>query len=170
MIRLLLVITSAIFIAACGGSDSGKPDPRISEVKEELKIAKQLWQDNGLIDYMFNFSARIDRACPSDGPIADKTPTRMVTVEDNEVTSVTSALTGEPMIIPTFEYFGTIDELFNYLEEELAKEPQVIAQSFSAQNELPMFDESLGYPIQFYLEFNNSNGCSSTQITLSEFR
>jgi|AntDeeMinimDraft_8_1070380.scaffolds.fasta_scaffold02147_2 hypothetical protein len=170
MIRLFLVIISTIFISACGGSDSSKPDPRISEVKEELKTAKKIWQDNGLIDYIFNFNARLDRACPSDGPVADELPPQTVTVEDNEVVSVTNSSTGEPLNIPTSEYFGTIDEIFGYLEQELTKEPQVVAQSFSAQDELPKFDDAMGYPKQFYLEFNNSNGCSSTQITISRFR
>ena len=170
MIRLFLVIISTIFISACGGSDSSKADPRISEVKEELKTAKQIWQDNGLIDYIFNFNARLDRACPSDGPVADELPPQTVTVEDNEVVSVTNSSTGEPLDIPTSEYFGTIDDIFGYLEGELAKEPQVVAQSFSSQDELPKFDDAMGYPKQLYLEFNNSNGCRSTQITVSRFR
>jgi uncharacterized protein DUF6174 len=119
---------------------------------------------------MFNFDEEINRACPSDGPIADEVPARTITVEDNEVVSVTNASTGDPMGIPSNEYFGTIDDIFSYLEGELAKEPQVIAQSFSAQNELPKFDESLGYPQRFYLEFNDNNGCRSTEVIISRFR
>lgn len=175
MTKLLPIIILTILLASCGGSDSSEsklavPDPRIGEVKDDLNAAKQVWKNQDLIDYTFDFSPIIDRACLPDGVTPDPVPPKTVTVEDNEVTFVMNTSTGETVPIPTEKYFGTIDEIFEYLEQQLAEKPQVIALSFNKQNALPKFDDSLGYPRHFYLEFDNSRECSSTEIILSNFR
>ncbi|RUO69480.1 DUF6174 domain-containing protein [Idiomarina ramblicola] len=175
MIRILTIITTSLFLASCGGSDSAEPDgvgsdPRINEVQDDLNAARQIWQDQGLIDYSFYYSPRIDRACLPDGVVPDPAPPWLVTVEDNEVISVRNTSTDEPKQLPYEEYFGTINDIFEYLEQQLAEAPQVVALSFTAQNELPTFDDSFGYPKQIYFEFNDDNECSSREIIIGNFR
>jgi len=170
MIKLIpVIIFSTVLLASCGGSDSeaSNPDPKIGQVKEDLTTAKQIWQDNNLIDYSFVYYSIPDQGCLPDGVVIDPLPHRTVTVENNEVVYVENTQTGAPMATSNAE---TIEEIFDYLEQKLSEEPAVISQSSSNQDALPVFDESFGYPKSFYVRVDHDEGCDSLFLSLDDLR
>ncbi|MAL83873.1 MULTISPECIES: DUF6174 domain-containing protein [Idiomarina] len=176
MIKFLIVVFSTVLLASCGesksesDSETSGPDPKIGQVQEDLTAAKKVWQDNGLIDYTFNFYSLPGQECMPEGVVVDPLPHRIVTVEDNEVVYVENGDSGEPMEISTAGIIGTIDDVFDYLEQKLSEKPAVISEDSNKQNELPVFNESFGYPESFYLRIDHDDGCDATYISLSQLR
>ncbi len=160
------------FLASCGGSDSetSRPDPKVAEVQEDLTVAKQVWQNNGLIDYTFNYYSIPSQGCLPEGVVIDPLPHRSVRVEDNEVVYVENGDNGEPMDISGAGVIGTIDDIFDYLEQKLSEKPAVISEHYNKQDELPVFNESFGYPESFYVRIDHSDSCDSLFVSLSNLR
>ncbi|MGM0429261.1 MAG: DUF6174 domain-containing protein [Pseudomonadota bacterium] len=167
-----LTFLFAITLASCGGSetDSQEPvaDPRVADVLEDVNSAQQLWDSHELIDYSFAYHQRVNQAC-GDGVADEAAPSYRVTVDDDVITSVTNYDSGQEIDPPTGDHFGTFDEMFAYLKAELESGPQVVAKSWGEQSELPTFDDSFGFPINYYLEFNDSDECYSIKVSIDEF-
>lgn len=172
MLKLVSVVLSTVILASCGGSDSetSTTDPKIGQVQDDLNVAKQIWQDNGLVDYTFDYYSIPNQGCMPDGVVSDPLPHRSVTVEDNEIVYVENKDTGEPTEIASAGVIGTIDGIFDYLEQKLSEEPAVISESYSDQKKLPIFDESFGFPKSFYIRIDHNEGCDSVDIYLNNFR
>ncbi|WP_206750245.1 DUF6174 domain-containing protein [Idiomarina seosinensis] len=174
--KRILSILFTITLTSCGGADSNNsnsgsnPDPRINDVMVDLNDAEELWQSNGLVDYSFGYNFKLNQACSNSSSSAtDEAPALKVTVNDNEITSITAVDTGIEWQAPSGDHFGTIDEIFAYLEAELEKSPQVVAYSFSEKDQLPAFDENFGFPTRYYIEFNDASGCSSLEVAIFDF-
>lgn len=176
MIKPILTIFSTVLLISCGGEDpvtdfkTVSPDPDIGKVQEDLAVAKQVWQDSGLVDYTFDYYVISNQGCLPEGVASDPLPARSVTVEDNEIVYVEIIETGDPIDLSSTRIIGTIDDIFDYLEQKLSEKPSVISQSYSKQEELPLFDEDFGYPRSFYVRIDHSEGCDSLTLYLSNLR
>ena len=110
-----------------------------SRVGPELEAARELWRAQDLTDYAFEY--RLTCFCGGPG-----VPPVRIEVVDGEVTAVTLLDGGQAPFEPG-EY-PTVDELFDRIEEQLARDPfRVLRLEFHPET---------GHPTDVFIDFHEN--------------
>ena len=118
---LLIALAAACLLCACGGSDISPETPR-----SRLEFHRALWQGQSLRAYRFR--VRVSCFCPPEATA----PTEF-TVRDGVATPVRE----------TMRRFETIEKLFAFIEEEIARGAQMVDVTY---------DPARGYPTQIVID------------------
>lgn len=111
------------------------PDAYAGE-RERLSDARRLWRAQGWDSYAF----RLQRLCFCAGG----TDPAEVTVINGRRVSVTVVQTGEPVPEAWAQYYLTIDELFDFIEDAIDTEAHEITVSY---------ERELGYPVSVRIDY-----------------
>ena len=104
--------------------------------REKLEDARRLWQAQGWDSYAFT----LQRLCFCAGG----TDPAEVVVRNNERVSVTDIGTGEPIPAEFVQYYLTVPELFDFIEDAIDREAHEIDVSY---------DPSAGYPVAIQIDY-----------------
>lgn len=104
--------------------------------RERLEDARQLWQAQGWDSYAFT----LQRLCFCGGG----TDPAEVVVRNNERVSVTDIATGEPIPSEFTQYYLTVPELFDFIEDAIDREAHEIDVSY---------EPSVGYPASVRIDY-----------------
>jgi hypothetical protein len=132
------LLAGLALLAATSCSDSVVPGQKITD----LGTARARWGARGFRDYSFTFSA----ACFC----ANVHPIRAIVVHDS-VTTAVDLVTNQP-VDPRF--VSTIDRLFTFIEQGIAKPAAVLDVTYDAQ---------LGYPIT--IRYDGSANIADDEVT-----
>lgn len=103
----------------------------IAQLRRDLDAATLRWFDSGPQSYEFVFNWEC--FCPQQA----QTPVR-VRVEGGQIVSTVDAATGDPVVAPGGLEYQTVSNLFGWISQRLAKNPEFAALTFDAET---------GYPI-----------------------
>ncbi|MCF2947659.1 DUF6174 domain-containing protein [Paraglaciecola aquimarina] len=135
-------------------------DHRKYALLDQLNSEYAKWQTNQTPSYQFQFNTSFSD-CPTFAP----TPVVLVTVTDNEVSTVYD--TDSETFLSNIDNYMTIDGLFNELELQLKLTPLEAGLHAGEPKVTPDFNE-LGVPEQYYLNAG-SDECDAINYTVSEF-
>ena len=163
--RFFLQAFVLVLLTACG-SDSDKPHNSRSAVLSEINTNKELWEASNIQSYTYTYSP----TPPGDCPGVSLIPTHIITVENGEVVSVmgTSGESIDEQYWDPFLY-PTIDEIFLELLEKAETDYAEFSKSRYQLDDLPSFDETFGYPVEYYYDETTST-CDSKGRLISDFQ
>jgi hypothetical protein len=129
--RLVAFLAAAFAVAACEG-----PSGPVETVRD-LERARDLWEARGPDSYVFTYELN----CFCGGPGA---PPARITVADGQVTGAFLPSRDEQVPEDELAAYPTVPDLFDDVEEWLARDP------VSARTE---FDPGLGHPVDVFVDF-----------------
>ncbi len=103
---------------------------------KSYEVAANKWKANNLTDYEFVWEKSC--FCAFRGP-------SIIVVENNKVTKVLDPETRQPRTGVEIEWFQTIDDLMDWIEETSAQKPELLKVAY---------DNTYGFPIS--IEFDGS--------------
>ena len=119
-----------------------------SDLEAELKDQRRAWLSQGLTNYSYEFQRSCE--CPEVRPV-------IITVRNDDVTSVIVKETGEP-VTQYLEGYMTITDLYDYLIESADSSPHRMSVNF---------DASLHIPVLVSIDFENNVADDELGLALS---
>jgi uncharacterized protein DUF6174 len=117
--------------------------PLAAHTEAALESARAKWRAAKLVSYEYGYHKFCE--CHRDSP-----PETVVTVRDGNVVNVRHRPAGSSTEVPAaeknFEYYWTIDGLFDLIAAVQARRGEVRAE----------FDPTLGYPTRVYIDYDKS--------------
>lgn len=107
--------------------------------RDRLDAARAVWQAQGPTSYVFV----LQRSCFCGGG----TQPARVTVEDGQRVSVTVVDTGEPVPAEFEQYYLTVDELFDFVEDAIDRKAHRITVEY---------DRDVGYPVSIFIDYQEN--------------
>ncbi len=103
-------------------------DPILLSQTRDLQAAREQWESTNIEDYR----VEIERICFCGGPFR-----YAMSVENGEIVQILDSETGEA--VEHLEGYSTIDELFTWLEQVAARNPQTLELEFHPESGYPTF-------------------------------
>ena len=119
-------------------------DTNLISQNRDLQAAKEQWERTNIEDY----KVEIERICFCGGPFR-----YTMSVNDGEIVEVLDSETGEA--VEHLGGYSTIDELFTWLEQAAAQNPQKLELEFHPQ---------LGYPT--FVDYNQSDMIADEEMLM----
>jgi hypothetical protein len=107
--------------------------------RDRLDAARAVWRAQERGDYTFV----LQRSCFCGGG----TEPAVVTVEGGERVSVTVVQTGEPVPAEFAQYYLTVDELFDFIEDAIDRKAHRITVEY---------DRDVGYPVHIFIDYEEN--------------
>lgn len=131
---LAAALTGVLALAGISACTLSDPEPRAAA--PELEEARELWRSQGLDSYAYDYGL----TCFCGGP---GVPPVRIEVIDGEVADVRLLDGGEAPFEP--EAYPTVEDLFDRIEEQLARDPFRIVRL--------EFHPETGHPTDVFLDF-----------------
>ena len=143
--RNILFILMAVVLTACAS---------VGAASSDFDIARDKWQDAGISHYRFNVAISCFRIFTQDMPL-------IIEVQDGEVVSMEYASGNEldANSLELFNRYATVDRIFAELEKAHAEADSVTVE----------YDETLGFPTQVTIDFDQQAADEEIYLTISEF-
>jgi hypothetical protein len=119
----------------------------------QLTINRQLWRKQKSRNYRYQVSKSCFCVPEARGPV-------QVTVRRGRTTSVTDAA-GKPVKREFFNQYDTVPELFNVIEDAIAKK---------ASNLTVQYHPKLGYPTQINIDYDSQMADEELYLTIENLR
>ncbi|MBD2447491.1 hypothetical protein H6G76_09960 [Nostoc sp. FACHB-152] len=120
----------------------------------QLKVNRQLWNQQKLSNYRFTFS----RSCFC---VPKATQPVVITVRNGQVASVTAVNNNDPVDAELFQQYNSIPKLFGIIEDAIARK---------ASNLAVKYDPKLGYPTQINIDYNQQVADEELFLTISNLQ
>lgn len=133
----------ALFLAGCSDALSG-PD-----LMRELEANRNRWQSVGFTDYTY----RVDRAC-----FCGFFGLAEIEVRDGVIVAVTHAEDGTAVDPEFFQFYDTVEDLFDLIQDAIAREAAVLDVEY---------DDQLGYPLRIELDYAFNVADDELTVTVS---
>lgn len=137
-------IRLSVFALAIPLLYSACDDKNLFSQTRDLQVAKEQWDRSNIK----NYRVEIERVCFCPPPIQ-----YTMVVENGEIAQIIDSETGEA--IQHLTGYSTIDELFTWLEQASAQDPQKLELEFHPQ---------LGYPT--YIDYNQSDMIADEEMLM----
>lgn len=137
----LIALTACL--AGCSDAISG-PDPR-----GELEANRNRWQSVGFTDYTY----RVDRAC-----FCGFFGLAEIEVRNGVIVAVTQVEDGTSVDPEFFQFYDTVEDLFDLIEDAIAREAEVLNVEYNDQ---------LGYPTTIELDYAFNVADDELTVTVS---
>ena len=141
-----VAVLGATLVVASGCSVLGID----SDLESQLKDERRAWLSQGLTDYSYEFQ----RSC-----FCGEVRPVIITVRNDEVTSVVIKETGEPVTQYPQGYM-TITDLYDYLIESAERDPHRMSVNFDASRRIPVLAS---------IDFEQNTADDEFVLTLSNF-
>jgi hypothetical protein len=141
--RYASLLALVLFLPGCSGAISG-PD-----LRNELETNRNRWQSVGFADYTY----RVDRAC-----FCGFAGLAEIEVRNSVIVAVTQVHDGSAVEPEFFQFYDTVEDLFDLIEDAIAREPQVLNVEYDAQ---------LGYPTSIELDYAFNVADDELTVTVS---
>ncbi|MBE9205146.1 hypothetical protein IQ244_01060 [Nostoc sp. LEGE 06077] len=133
-----------------GAKNEPTPNPNDSN-STQLKVNRQLWNQQRLANYRFTFS----RSCFC---LPKATQPVVITVRNGQVASITAVNNNEPVDAELFQQYNTIPKLFGIIDDAITRK----ASSLTVK-----YDPQLGYPTQINIDYNQQVADEELFLTIS---
>ncbi|GBE90828.1 DUF6174 domain-containing protein [Nostoc cycadae] len=133
-----------------GSKNEQTPNPNDSN-STQLKVNRQLWNQQRLTNYRFTFS----RSCFC---VPKATQPVVITVRNGQVASITPVNNNEPVDAELFRQYNSIPKLFGIIDDAIAKK----ASSLTVK-----YDPKFGYPTQINIDYNQQVADEELYLTIS---
>ncbi|WP_199332923.1 DUF6174 domain-containing protein [Nostoc sp. FACHB-190] len=133
-----------------GSKNEQTPNPNDAN-STQLKVNRQLWNQQKLNNYRFTFS----RSCFC---LPKATQPVVITVRNNQVASITPVNNNEPVDTELFQQYNSIPKLFGIIDDAIAKK----ASSLNVK-----YDPQFGYPTQINIDYNQQIADEEIYLTIS---
>lgn len=144
-LKTLLPIPIALALTACQTDDSGPPP-------EEWSQAKALWESSGIVSYQFTLTR--DCYCVIYGDV-------VISVAAGEITTAYHQETETDLNEEQIASLYTLDGLFDLLER---------AYEDGADKVDVEYDETLGYPITLYIDWDKAAADEESRYSVGDFQ
>jgi hypothetical protein len=128
--------------------------PGLGSADPALDAARARWRQAGLASYEYGYRKFCE--CHRDAP-----PETVVSVRDGKVVNVRHRPVGFTTEVPAaeknFEYYWTVDGLFELLQTALDRQVQVRAE----------YDAKLGFPTQIHIDYDKSSSSDDLDLELT---
>ena len=142
--RSILLVLICILSISCS-----KKETIEKTYLSELDLYQQLWESKGIDSY--SFTQRISCFCSQ-----EYTRPNYVVVQNGVVVSVE----GVPFDASMHQAIFSVDTRFDFLRQNLVRDPD----EFSVE-----YDPSLGFPMQFYFDFDYQMADEEVGYTFTDF-
>jgi len=120
----------------------------------QLKVNRQLWNQQKLTNYRFTFS----RSCFC---VTQATQPVQITVRNGQVASITAVNNNEPVDAELFQQYNSIPKLFGIMEDAIARKASSITVKY---------DPKLGYPTQINIDYDQQMADEELFLTISNLQ
>ncbi len=155
----LLSVFLCFILISCDDNNKNH-STNIEELRSTILENQDKWKSSSLSDYSFTYQSSL-----SDCPTADELPAVDINVEDGLVASVFYSGTSE---IADIDNATTIDDVFSHLFL-LVESKSIQFTASKGSEELPSFNENLGYPISFYVDKSDKD-CDAIYVRVSNLK
>ena len=145
--KRLCLILPLIFVFACEDKDETK-----DEILDSVQLAKEKWDSKNIASYNINLS--VNCFCHSAPPIGIK-------VDDDIITAINGKSITQAQLENEFWYAKSVDDLFVFIEKNLAQEPY--------QNVL-RFNSTYGYPEEAWFDLEEMMADEEIGYIISSFK
>ncbi|MCC5636771.1 DUF6174 domain-containing protein [Nostoc sp. CHAB 5844] len=133
-----------------GSKNEQTPTPNESN-STQLKVNRQLWNQQKLNNYSFTFS----RSCFC---LPKATQPVVITVRNGQVASIKAVNNNEPVDAELFQQYNSIPKLFGIIEDAIARK---------AANLTVKYDPKFGYPTQINIDYDQQVADEELYLTIS---
>jgi predicted secreted protein len=125
--------------------------PSCDTVPDELEQNRLKWQEQGITDY--SFTLKVQYFAPNIFPV-------VVTVKDGKAVYYVSEQPNHGITGMMISELDTIEKIFKVIQEEYSKKPDTINVTY---------DETLGFPVQFFVDSERMIMDEQWGFTITEF-
>jgi Family of unknown function (DUF6174)/Domain of unknown function (DUF6438) len=136
-----------------GAKNEPAPNPNDAN-STQLKVNRQLWNQQKLTNYRFTFS----RSCFC---VPKATQPVVITVRNGQVASITAVNNNEPVDAELFQQYNSIPKLFGIIEDAISRK----AASLTVK-----YDPKFGYPTQINIDYDQQMADEELYLTISNLQ
>ncbi|MBD2439547.1 DUF6174 domain-containing protein [Nostoc sp. FACHB-110] len=136
-----------------GSKNDPAPNP-LDANSTQLKVNRQLWNQQKLKDYSFTFS----RSCFC---VPKATQPVVITVRNGQVASITAVNNKEPVDAELFQQYNSIPKLFGIIEDAISRKAASLQVTYNPK---------LGYPTQINIDYNQQIADEELFLTISNLQ
>lgn len=126
----IAVLPVLICLSACTTTQASQPQAKLNSVIDDISQAQSLWQAGN--DNNYSFTVSLLCFC-----LPETRAPRIVTVSNNQVTSITLKTTGKSDSKPPKMLRKTVTEWFIFLQKQNVKRPDSASGTFAGDNGFP---------------------------------
>ncbi|MFP6897218.1 MAG: DUF6174 domain-containing protein [Roseibacillus sp.] len=115
--------------------------PELSQPQTDQNFNRQKWLSKGIQSYEFEFNWSCECS-------PDFTQSVVISVEHNSIVSIVARDTGNPIERSKWDYWKTVDELFDWIQEAIDGGGVNLERPESVT-----YDQELGYPATGYIDY-----------------
>ena len=128
-----MVLISLLIVSLASAYQTMEENPMITE----LETHRKLWQAQNITSYDYTFNKMCFCPPPANTPA-------IISVRNNAITSVSNPETSQPIDNPEIDFYKSIDQLFEVLEEAVQRKADRITVKYDAK---------LGYPTSIFIDY-----------------
>jgi Family of unknown function (DUF6174) len=122
--------------------------------QRRLQFNRRLWEKKNIPNYRYTFSNGCFCIPDARGPV-------VIEVRNGKTTSITSVETGQPVNPEFFQQYNTIPQLFNVIQDAIARQAFSLDVNYSAK---------YGYPTQINIDYNAQIADEELFLTIENFQ